>query len=362
MISIVKKPLYLIVVIILIAIFAYQKWNEPTLYHVQSYVFGTMVDITIAGEEKERARALANHVLQDFQLLHQRLHAWKPVSAHQPSELQLMNQAFSEKKPLKIAPDIVHMLQEITALSIKSDGLFNPAIGLLIQAWGFQRDEFSAPTINEENIKTLVKKNPQMRDIFIKNQQVESENSAVNLDLGGYAKGYALDVAAQYLKKNNVKHALINIGGNIIALGQHGEKPWRVGIQHPRKPEAIATLDLPDGWAIGTSGDYQRYFELKGKRYCHLIDPRTGFPVQHTQSVTVLIPPQAIGKTQAGVLSDVTSKPIFLEAFEKKSAIAKKMDVGHVLVVDEKGQAFVSEAMQKKLNWSAADVQFKRLQ
>ena len=84
---------------------------------------------------------------------------------------------------------------------------------------------------------------------------------------------------------------LINIGGNIIALGQHGNKPWRVGIQHPRLPTAIATLDLPDGWAIGTSGDYQRYFMLNGNRYCHIIDPRTGYPSQHTQEVTVLVPP-----------------------------------------------------------------------
>jgi len=357
-----KKPVILLVILIFFAFIAYQKWVETPIYHVQSYVFGTMVDITIAGEEKNRARELANHVLQDFQSLHQRLHAWKPVSARQSSELQLLNQAFAEKKPIKIAPDIAKMLQEITDLSIKSDGLFNPAIGHLIQAWGFQRDEFSALKIDEKNIQNLVKKNPKMTDILIKNQQVESKSATVNLDLGGYAKGYALDAAVHYLKAQKVKNALINIGGNIIVLGKHGGKPWRVGIQHPRKPEALATLDLPDGWAIGTSGDYQRYFELNGKRYCHLLDPRTGFPVQHTQNVTVLIPPQPQGKTQAGVLSDVASKPIFIEAFEKKTAIAKKMGVENVLLVDEKGQIFVTDKMLKKIKWSEADAQFKHLQ
>ncbi len=362
MLKLLKKPVPLLAVLIFFSFLVYQKWVETPIYHVQSYVFGTMVDITIAGEEKNRARALANHILQDFQHLHQRLHAWKPVSAHQPSELQLINQAFYEKKTLNVSPDIVNMLEEVTTLSIKSDGLFNPAIGQLIQAWGFQRDEFSALQVDEKNIQNIVKNNPQMTDILIKNQQVESKNTAVNLDLGGYAKGYALDTAVHYLKAQKVKNALINIGGNIIALGKNGEKPWRVGIQHPRKPEALATLDLPDGWAIGTSGDYQRYFELKSKRYCHLIDPRTGFPVQHTQSVTVLIPPQPQEKTQAGVLSDVTSKPIFIEVFVKKLAIAKKIGVDHVLLIDEKGQIFATEKMLKKINWSAADAQIKRLQ
>jgi thiamine biosynthesis lipoprotein len=77
-----------------------------------------------------------------------------------------------------------------------------------------------------------------------------------------------------------VHNALINIGGNVMALGSKGDgTPWRVGIQHPRQPGALATSELHDGEAIGTSGDYQRYFELDGERYCHLLDPRSAEPV-----------------------------------------------------------------------------------
>ena len=168
-----------------------------------------------------------------------------------------------------------------------------PVLAGLIETWGFHHDEFKPIKIDENKIKNLVQSNPQMTDIVIENSKVFSKNPAVQLDFGGYAKGYALDMALKYLRKQGVKNALVNIGGNIIALGKHGEKPWRVGIQHPRKPNAIATLDLESGWAIGTSGDYQRYFELDGKRYCHIIDPATGYPVQDMQAVTVLIPPQS---------------------------------------------------------------------
>lgn len=332
---------------------------KERLYHTQSYVFGTLVDISIYGETDDRARFIANHVLQDFQNLHNRLHAWKPISEGKPSELGELNAAFSKSnKPIAINSHIAHILIDATALSAKSHGLFNPAIGHLIGTWGFQRDEFSAITVNDKDIKSLVKANPSMGDIVVKNNTAYSNNPAVKLDLGGYAKGYALDIATAYLRKEHVNNVLINIGGNIIALGQHGNKPWRVGIQHPRLPTAIATLDLPDGWAIGTSGDYQRYFMLNGNRYCHIIDPRTGYPSQHTQEVTVLVPPQPINQTQAGVLSDVVSKPIFIESPENRTKAAQAFGIENFMVIDNESHIFVSKQMAQKLNWIDASVKF----
>ncbi|MEO6118245.1 MAG: FAD:protein FMN transferase, partial [Methylotenera sp.] len=245
--------------ILVSGIFALEAYLKESLYHSQSYVFGTLVDISIYGETDERARSLANHVLQDFQNLHNRLHAWKPISAGKPSDVGELNAAFEHgNNPIAISADLANILKDATALSVKSNGLFNPAIGQLIATWGFQRDEFNAIVIDNEKIKSLVKAQPSMSDIVMKNNTAYSKNPTVKLDLGGYAKGYALDSAASYLRKEQVKNALINIGGNIMAIGQHGDNPWRVGIQHPRLPTALATLDLPDGWAIGTSGDYQR--------------------------------------------------------------------------------------------------------
>jgi thiamine biosynthesis lipoprotein len=337
-------------------------FQEP-LYHSQSYVFGTLVDISIYGESEERARLLSNQVLQDFQNLHNRLHAWKPISEGKPSELETLNNAFEQgTQPAKISPDLATMLIEAQALSVKSNGLFNPAIGHLIGAWGFQRDEFSAVNIDHVKVQSLVNANPNMTDIIVENDTAYCKNPLVKLDLGGYAKGYALDIAAHYLRKEHVKNALINIGGNIIAIGQHADQPWRVGIQHPRAPIAIATLDLPDGWAVGTSGDYQRYFMSNGKRYCHIIDPRTGYPAQHTQSVTILVAPQPKNQTQAGVLSDVASKPIFIEPPENRSKAARAFGIENFMVIDDKAQIFVSKSLVNKLHWLAPNVQFTTLE
>lgn len=335
------------------------KTKEP-LYHSQSYVFGTLVDISIYGETDERARTVSNLILQDFQQLHHRFHAWKTDASGHASELGQLNAAFAKgTSPIEVQADLANIIRDATALSVKSNGLFNPAIGHLVNAWGFQRDEFSSVEINQETIKDLVQAAPSMTDIVLSAHHAYSKNPNVKLDLGGYAKGYALDLALQRLRKQKINHALVNIGGNVIALGQRGQKPWRVGIQHPRAPTAMATVDLPDGWAIGTSGDYQRYFIKDHQRYCHIIDPRTGYPVQHTQSVTVLVPPQPAHQTQAGVLSDVVTKPIFIEPAENKYQMANVLGIEYLMVIDDKSNISVSNKMARILHWQQPDVQFK---
>jgi FAD:protein FMN transferase len=358
-----RKPYIILALVAALIFVAFLLSRREPLYHTQSYVFGTLVDISIYDENEERARSLSNHILQDFQSLHNRLHAWKPISVGKPSELGQLNLTLERGRMLtNISPDLFAILADAKLLSVKSHGLFNPAIGHLIGTWGFQRDEFSVVDINDRKIKALVKSNPNMNDIVLENNTAYSKNSTVKLDLGGYAKGYALDLALQYLRKQHVNNALINIGGNIIAIGKHGDKPWRVGIQHPRAPTAIATIDLPDGWAVGTSGDYQRYFMLNSKRYCHIIDPRTGYPAQHTQSVTVLVPPQPANQSQAGVLSDVASKPIFIESPQNRSKAAQELGIENFMVIDDQANIFVSKSMATKLNWLNPNVKFTTLQ
>lgn len=316
--------------------------KEPPVHREQSFVFGTMVEVTIYGEDEARARELAGKVLADFDYLHRTLHAWEPGT------LSRMNAVFAQS-PAKaaIAPGMVSIIRDATHLSEMSGGLFNPAIGKLIKLWGFQSDEFKPQRPDSAEIEALVKANPRMADIVIEGVQFYSKNPAVQLDLGGYAKGYALDLAAEYLRAQGVKGALINIGGNIMAVGSRGVQPWRVGVQHPRKPGAIAALELHDGEAIGTSGDYQRYFELDGKRYCHIIDPRTGYPAQGVQAVTVIVPRGNL----AGTLSDVASKPAFVAGVTGWRAATKAMGVDNAMLIDERGEIYLTASMKKRLDF-----------
>lgn len=312
--------------------------SPPPLYQQQAYVFGTLVEVSIYGAPEPQARQATAAVLARFDELHRTLHAW------QPSDLSRLNTALAKGERAAVSPELAAMLREAQTLSIQSNELFNPAIGGLIALWGFHSDAPQARVPDAPAITEWIDKRPRMADIVIEDDTVSSANPAVQLDLGGYAKGRALDDAAAILNAHGIDNALVNIGGNVIARGAHGDRPWRVGIQHPRQPGTLATLDLRDGEAIGTSGDYQRYFEAGGRRYSHLIDPRSGQPATGMQSVTVLVS----GK-QAGTRSDALSKPLFIDGAAQLPDHASRLGVDNYLAVDSAGQIHVSPAMKARL-------------
>lgn len=312
----------------------------------QSFVFGTQIELSVYGVPDPEAQEAMADVLQEFQRLHDKLHPW------QPSELNALNAAFATGKSMVISAELAAMIRDATQISQQSKGLFNPGVGSLIRLWGFHRDEFTPALPDQEQLTLSVKANPQMSDITLTpttdgDFRASSRNFMLQLDLGGYAKGYALDRAAEILHKHGIRNALINIGGNVMALGKHGHRAWRVGIQHPRTSGALATIALHDGEAIGTSGDYQRYFMLNDVRYCHLIDPRTARPVNGVQAVSIL----TRGK-HAGVLSDAASKPLFISGAQGWRAAATQMNLSEAMLIDAQGQVHMTKALAKRLEFT----------
>ncbi|MGE5472168.1 MAG: FAD:protein FMN transferase [Bacteroidota bacterium] len=326
--------------ILLVALFLAACGRTP-LQEQQAYVFGTRVEVLVVSPEAEQGRRAIAAVLREFDRLHRAYHAW------QPSELTALNDAFAAGKALTVTPELAAFVGEAQQLSKQGDYLFDPGIGQLIKLWGFQADEFKAELPPAADIKAWLAKKPSIADVVIDGNTIRSRNRNVALDFGGYLKGVALDRAAAILRAQGINNALINIGGNVMALGSKEGKKWRVGIQHPRQPGPMATISLEDGEAIGTSGDYQRFFEVDGKRYAHLLDPRSGYPADHTEAVTVLIPTGP----KAGTLSDATSKPVFIAGGERWREMAAKMGVGMVLRVDRQGRIFVTEALYKRLEF-----------
>ncbi|MBL8429221.1 MAG: FAD:protein FMN transferase [Dechloromonas sp.] len=315
--------------------------GRTPLQEQQAYVFGTRVEVLVVSEDPEQGRKAISAVLREFDRLHRAYHAW------QPSQLTTLNSAIFSGRPQEVSAELAEFVREAQALSKQGDYLFDPGIGGLIKLWGFQADEFKAELPGESEITDWQVSKPSIADIAINGQTITSRNRKVALDFGGYLKGVALDRAAAILRAQGINNALINIGGNVMALGSKEGKPWRVGIQHPRQPGPLATVTLADGEAIGTSGDYQRFFEVDSRRYAHLLDPRTGYPADHTQAVTVLIP----AGPNAGTLSDAASKPIFIAGPENWREMASKMKIGLVLRVDRSNRIFVTEGLQKRLEF-----------
>jgi thiamine biosynthesis lipoprotein len=219
-----------------------------------------------------------------------------------------------------------------------------------VALWSFHRDKPGGPVPDARDIRRLVAARPRMSDLTVRNGEVTSANPVVQLDFGGYAKGYALDRAAEILRAEGISNALVNVGGNALALGRHRGRPWRVGLDSPRGPGLLATLDLNDGDAVGTSGDYRRYYEIDGKRYSHIIDPRTGYPVAGVESVTVLVS----GGEGAGALSDAASKPIFIEGRSGWRQAAASMGVSRAMLIDSDGIVHVTEELRARLHFGSA--------
>jgi FAD:protein FMN transferase len=306
---------------------------------VQGHVFGTQVEVSIYGEPDERARQLAGEVLREFDRLHHKFHAW------QPSQLTALNDAIARGDSFEADAEMVGLLQSAARLSAQSDDLFNPAIGHLIRLWGFQSSDIHDGGPDPAEIAKWVRANPRLADLRYQGNTISSVNPAVMIDLGGYAKGYALDRAALILRAAHVKAALVNTGGNMIAIGQPGERPWRVGIKDPRGEGTMASVELRDNEAIGTSGDYQRYFMKNGKRHPHIIDPRTGQTTDTVASVTII----ASGGTDAGLRSDGHSKPLFVSGPANWREMAARLGLDEVLLVDAGHKVEVTPAMQARL-------------
>jgi thiamine biosynthesis lipoprotein len=312
--------------------------SRPQVFHRESYVFGTRVDVAVYSDDPARADVALAAVLREFDRLHRAYHAWEP------SELTALNEALARGERHEVSPELAAMLRDAQQMAERSGELFDPALGALIELWGFHTDTFTAVCPDPATLAALGAAQPRMRDLVIDGTYVASRNPAVKLDLGGYAKGYALDRAADILRGEGIHDALINIGGNLLALGSKDGQPWRIGIQHPRQPGPLATMPLYDGEAVGTSGDYQRYFELDGVRYTHLLDPRTSEPARGSQALTVLVSP----RPRAGVLSDVASKPAYL-AGDGWREQTRRFAIDHALWVAADGRIEVTRALRARL-------------
>lgn len=300
------------------------------------YAFGTEIDVSLYGVDEATADTTIEVLEQAFAYTDNTWHAWRP------STLTDINHAISNRQVITISADVEAVLSQAKTLAQNSQHLFNPAAGKLFELWGFHQDNWfeSHPPPSQTDIDNWLANIANMDDIQINNHELSSTNPMVKLGFGGFAKGYAVDTAIAALQKQGVTNAIVNIGGDLRVIGSHGARPWVIGIRHPRRDGMLASIALHDDESVFTSGDYERFFEFEGKRYPHILDPRTGYPAQGSTSVTVL-------HTNAAE-ADAAATALFV-AGKDWPQLAKSMKIEHVMIVTTEGQIELSPKMAARV-------------
>ena len=228
------------------------------------------------------------------------------------------------------------LFQFASQLFDKSDGLFDITSGVLRQAWDFKKPE--VPTSQKlEALLPLVG----WQNVVLQDQSIALPLAGMEVDLGGFGKEYAADRAAQVLKEKGVTHGYVNLAGDMRFLGPKSTgEPWMIGIQDPRaRDQVVATLPITMG-GLATSGDYERYFELNGQRYCHVLNPKTGMPVSYWRSVSVTSP--------ATVVSGCTTTMVMLK---EADGLAFLQATGFdFFAIDHTGKVHLRQETQAALN------------
>ncbi len=257
------------------------------------------------------------------------------------SEIAILNANAGVKK-VSLSQDTYNVLQEALTLSSLTGGAFDPTVGPLVKLWGFDSKNFGVPTDKEIQDKLNLVDYRQLqieksRDTFM--AMLPRDGQAV--DLGGIAKGYAGDEAKRILLSHGIKQGIINLGGNIVAVGtKEGGSAWRVGIQNPLAPRGtfLGILQLKDK-AVVTSGGYERYFYENGNRYHHIIDPQTGFPSESDLLSVTIIANQSL-------MSDALSTGVFVMGLYKGLELMEELEGVEAIFVTRDKKVFITSGIR----------------
>jgi len=264
-------------------------------------------ELTLAAEDIDLARRAADAAIADVRRIEAKYSRYRDDSI-----TSRINRA-AGGDAVRIDAETAALLRYAEQCHAQSGGLFDITSGVLRRAWDFKRDPPLLPSQEELDAAIALVGWP---EVEWSATSVRLPRAGMEIDFGGIGKEYAADRVATICLERGLRHGLVNLGGDIRAIGPQGDgTAWRVGIRHPRaRDAAVAGFDLATG-ALATSGDYERYFEIAGTRYCHILNPRTGMPVARWQSISVVSPLCVVAGSCATIAMLLEADaPAFLES------------------------------------------------
>jgi len=313
------------------------KPRKEKVYRKSKILMDTLVTVTGVSNSKENAEKAIDAALAEIEKLDRLLNFFSPES-----EVSHINKS-AGISVIKVSPDMLDVLDMSLMVSKNTEGAFDVTIGPVITLYDFYKK------IKPE--ESLIKKNLSFvnyKDLIIDRNESTAflKKRGMLIDLGGISKGYAADKAVEVLKRKGIHAGLVSVAGDIKAFGLKPDgRPWKIGIRNPRakgqEDDIMATIELRD-MAISTSGDYERFFILDGRRYHHLLNPKTGCPAEESQSVSII--------TNRAVFTDAFATGIFILGPEKGMRVLEKMGFDGV-IVDSQGKVHITPNIRGKVEF-----------
>ncbi|MGL5205924.1 MAG: FAD:protein FMN transferase [Acidaminococcaceae bacterium] len=315
-------------------------FSQPKPYKDTRFIMDTTISIEATGKNTEQVKIAVTNAFQAFQEIADETDRYKDNSSKGLYQLN----AHAGLGPFPVGP---HLLRLVDMAHQQTFREFDITLGPLIDVWRKHSSDKTVP--GKQEIDAALSLTGQDKFSVASDKQSITLQAGAALDLGAIAKGYAVDVAAEILAKDeNVSFALVNAGGNIKTVGTKADgKPWRIALQDPRRSDAyLGVINLKAGEAVATSGDYQRYYEIDGIRYHHILDPHTGMPSRNAISVTIV--------AASAFMTDYYSTLLFVLPHEKVLEVLAVHPEIAAIVVKSDGETYVSPSLQSRLELAPA--------
>ena len=337
MIEFKKKRMIHLTLVLFLFLTAYPFPADPSnLFKYHQVAMGTVIEITLIGDNEEEANKAALRAFQEIKRIETLMSPW--INS---SDVTRINRS-AGKEWVKVSPETMEVIKKAQEISEFSEGGFDITIGPLTELWRKSREKMIPPYIEEVKGKLdLVN----FKNIGIDQQgRVFLKKKGMAIDLGGVAKGYAVDRAFELLRSLGYKDLIVNAGGDLRVGGIKKNQSWLIGIQDPREyHKFLARISTSDA-AIATSGDYEKFFIYQGKRYHHIFNPKDGFPAEGCQSVTILY--------KDGMTADALATAIFVLGPEKGYSLCQKLEGVNCLIVDKEGKIIISPGLKDRISFN----------
>ena len=290
-------------------------------------IMGTRVSVELWSENSVKARRCSDQVFSEMHRIDALMSPFKTAS-----ELSEINQ-HAAQRAVRISSELFNLIQRSIHFSQQSAGAFDITFASIGSQYDYRLHIKPDSKVISKQLKTINYKN-----LILKNQTVQFSMPGMSIDLGGIAKGYAVDQAINILQQCGIQQALVSAGGDSKILGDRQGRPWMIGIQHPRNRKVVAlSIPLTDT-AISTSGDYERFFLSNNERFHHIINPRTGKSAKQSWSATVIGPD--------ATSTDALSTTVFILGAQKGLKLINSLENIDAIIIDSSGVVHYSSGLE----------------